>query len=281
MMEEIRKKNHQFGIRGILPGQLTCPLKINGWKMYFLLKQSHFRGHVGFQGCKENYMFGFRDPYLKPAPLAHTQPSLSHVFSSNSFCCRLKSSHWTRLCRKVGTSMFGPSPLGSMITSSCLLDLCNFTQSLFATKEAGNAPPPSTLLGVQSHLITFAVGSLKDLAMSLMACFSVAEELMPRATTSLQLANLECGSVVPDVQGAASINVARMCTGYFLKPSISETVIKNSLRTGSSHQRRLEHHFRSPNEQPSKPENDIPFYYLVNSEPYKSLVSLDSCSSPI
>jgi len=22
----------------ILPGKLTCPLKINGWKMYFLLK---------------------------------------------------------------------------------------------------------------------------------------------------------------------------------------------------------------------------------------------------
>ena len=106
------KKHHQFGIRGILPGKLTCPLKINGWKKYFLLKQSHFRGHVGFQGCKENYIFGFRDPYLKPAPLAHTQPALSHVFSSNSFCCRLKSSHWTRLCRKVGTSMFGPSPFG-------------------------------------------------------------------------------------------------------------------------------------------------------------------------
>ena len=35
----------------ILPGKLTCPLKINGWKMYSLLKKSLFRGHVSFQGC--------------------------------------------------------------------------------------------------------------------------------------------------------------------------------------------------------------------------------------
>ena len=35
----------------ILPGKLTCPLKINGWKMHFLLKLSLFRGHVSFQGC--------------------------------------------------------------------------------------------------------------------------------------------------------------------------------------------------------------------------------------
>ena len=27
-----------------------CPLKINGWKMYFLLKWFHFWGHVNFQG---------------------------------------------------------------------------------------------------------------------------------------------------------------------------------------------------------------------------------------
>jgi len=25
-----------------LPGKLTCPLKINGWKMYFLLKNGPF-----------------------------------------------------------------------------------------------------------------------------------------------------------------------------------------------------------------------------------------------
>ena len=36
---------------GVPPGKLTCPLKINGWKMYFLLKQSFFRGHVSFLGC--------------------------------------------------------------------------------------------------------------------------------------------------------------------------------------------------------------------------------------
>ena len=33
----------------ILPWKLTCPLKIDGWKMYSLLKWSLFRG---FQGCK-------------------------------------------------------------------------------------------------------------------------------------------------------------------------------------------------------------------------------------
>ena len=33
------------------PGKLTCPLKINGWKIYFLLKSSLFRGHVSFRGC--------------------------------------------------------------------------------------------------------------------------------------------------------------------------------------------------------------------------------------
>ena len=35
----------------IFPGKQTCPLKINGWKMYFLLKWHLFRGHVRFQGC--------------------------------------------------------------------------------------------------------------------------------------------------------------------------------------------------------------------------------------
>ena len=30
-------------------GKLTCPLKIHGWKMYFLLKQSLFRGYVSFR----------------------------------------------------------------------------------------------------------------------------------------------------------------------------------------------------------------------------------------
>ena len=28
-----------------------CPLKINGWKMYFLLKQPFFRGRVSFRWC--------------------------------------------------------------------------------------------------------------------------------------------------------------------------------------------------------------------------------------
>ena len=29
-----------------------CPLKINGWKMYFLVKYFLLRGHVSFRGCK-------------------------------------------------------------------------------------------------------------------------------------------------------------------------------------------------------------------------------------
>jgi len=32
-------KNETFYfLKLLLPGKLTCPLKINGWKMYFLLK---------------------------------------------------------------------------------------------------------------------------------------------------------------------------------------------------------------------------------------------------
>ena len=33
------------------PGD-ECPLKIHGWKTYFLLKWPLSRGHVSFQGCK-------------------------------------------------------------------------------------------------------------------------------------------------------------------------------------------------------------------------------------
>ena len=46
---------------GVLPGKLTCPLKINGWKMYFLLKWSLFRGHsLVFRGVifRETPNFG-------------------------------------------------------------------------------------------------------------------------------------------------------------------------------------------------------------------------------
>ena len=44
---------------GAGPGKLfthrkthECPLKINGWKMYFLLKYSLLRGRVSFRGCR-------------------------------------------------------------------------------------------------------------------------------------------------------------------------------------------------------------------------------------
>ena len=37
----------------ILPGfSNECPVKINGWKMYFLLNQLFFGGHVSFWGCR-------------------------------------------------------------------------------------------------------------------------------------------------------------------------------------------------------------------------------------
>ena len=36
----------------LYPRKLTAnALKINGWKMHFLLKESLFRGHVNFWGC--------------------------------------------------------------------------------------------------------------------------------------------------------------------------------------------------------------------------------------
>ena len=49
---DLSNPNHQRLADEYTPEKLTCPLKINGWKMYFLLKWSLFRGHVSFQGCK-------------------------------------------------------------------------------------------------------------------------------------------------------------------------------------------------------------------------------------
>ena len=48
----------------LLPWKPTCPLKINGWKMYSLLNKSRFKGHVSFQGSKLStfwleHTFGF------------------------------------------------------------------------------------------------------------------------------------------------------------------------------------------------------------------------------
>ena len=40
------------------PGKLTCPLKITGWKMYFLYWNNPlFRGHVRFRGCIVFFFF--------------------------------------------------------------------------------------------------------------------------------------------------------------------------------------------------------------------------------
>ena len=38
--------------------KLTWPLKIDGWKMYSLLKWSLFRGHVSFQGSTSTMLRG-------------------------------------------------------------------------------------------------------------------------------------------------------------------------------------------------------------------------------
>ena len=40
--------------RSLHPWKWTCPLKINGWKISFLLKWSLFGGHVNFQGCNKS-----------------------------------------------------------------------------------------------------------------------------------------------------------------------------------------------------------------------------------
>ena len=49
---------------GVLPGKLTCPLKINGWKKYFLLKWSLFMGHVSFRGCTFSSLSSRAQGYL-------------------------------------------------------------------------------------------------------------------------------------------------------------------------------------------------------------------------
>ena len=38
----------------LTPRKITCPLKINGWKMHFLFKWSLFRGHAEFFGGIKN-----------------------------------------------------------------------------------------------------------------------------------------------------------------------------------------------------------------------------------
>ena len=45
-----KKKHVRYSQKKLLPGKLTCPLKINGWKIDFLLKQSLSRGTC-FSSC--------------------------------------------------------------------------------------------------------------------------------------------------------------------------------------------------------------------------------------
>ena len=51
----LQKKKHMLDThKKILFGKLTCPLKVNGWKIYFLLKQSLSRGTC-FSSCSGVY----------------------------------------------------------------------------------------------------------------------------------------------------------------------------------------------------------------------------------
>ena len=74
---------------GILPGKLTCPMKINGWKMHFQLKYSFFEGHVSFPGhirlyygiIHYHYPLGNYDIPSRAAPL-----KMIFLFSQGGIC---------------------------------------------------------------------------------------------------------------------------------------------------------------------------------------------------
>ena len=56
----------------ILPKKLTCPLKINGWKMYFLLKQSLFRGPCWVVATQRFFIF--------TPKIGEDEPILTNIF---------------------------------------------------------------------------------------------------------------------------------------------------------------------------------------------------------
>ena len=66
------------------PWELTCPLKINGWKMYSLLKiVLFFRGHVSFQGCKYP-----RHPKISPEVFSGMFFRVQNNLSGGVWMCR-------------------------------------------------------------------------------------------------------------------------------------------------------------------------------------------------
>ena len=90
-----------FGSYLIIHWKLTCPLKIDGWKMFSLLKWSLFRGHVSFQGCNSltsrNLCFVLRCPESLTQPLvglffeAHQLPNVTMSHGGESL--RLWTQH--------------------------------------------------------------------------------------------------------------------------------------------------------------------------------------------
>ena len=64
-------KNSLKSSLDLLPRKLTCPLKIKGWKMSFLLKWSPLRGLFSFQGCTS-----IADGWTKPF---HLKKHAAHV----------------------------------------------------------------------------------------------------------------------------------------------------------------------------------------------------------
>ena len=61
---KFQKKTPHSGDAALIsihPRKLTCPLKINGWKMYFQLNWSLFRGHVSFREGRFNLFLQILD----------------------------------------------------------------------------------------------------------------------------------------------------------------------------------------------------------------------------
>ena len=90
------------------PWKLTCPLKIDGWKMYSLL------GHVSFQGCKLSKI----SVKLQLISTIFVQFCGDAIFKrmfpwSNTICCNNVIWLSKHLLEKTTRSSFASPPLGS------------------------------------------------------------------------------------------------------------------------------------------------------------------------
>ena len=94
--------------------QPEFPLKIDGWKMYSLLKWSPFRGHVSFQGCKLSKI----SVKLQLISTIFVQFCGDAIFKrrfpwSNTVCCNNVIWLSKHLLEKTTRSSFASPPLGS------------------------------------------------------------------------------------------------------------------------------------------------------------------------